>query len=84
MFDVDDEEDGSICVFLEDLIDLNIVGFEGVSSGVPSDKFFFLADLHRGSLTLRIMANMDSWKALTPSVQATSEVHGSQVSSEEG
>jgi hypothetical protein len=62
VFDVDDEEDGSICVFPEDLIDLNIVGFEGVSSGVPSDKFFFLADLHRGSLTLRIMANMDSWK----------------------
>lgn len=48
MFDIDDEEDGSICVFSEDLIDLNIVGFEGVSGGVPSHKFFFLADLHRG------------------------------------
>lgn len=48
MFDIDDEEDGSICVFSEDLIYLNIVGFEGVSGGVPSHKFFFLADLHRG------------------------------------
>ena len=45
MLDIDDKEDGSIGVLAEDLIDLNIMCFEGIASGIPSYKFLFLADL---------------------------------------
>ena len=62
VFDIDDEEDRPVRVLSEDLVDLDIVGLEGVTSCVPSHKFLLLTDLHNTGVTLRIIANMDSWK----------------------
>lgn len=62
VFDINHKEDGTISVFSENLIDLNIVSSERVSCGVPSHKFLFLADLNEDNNTLRIMSNIDSWK----------------------
>lgn len=61
MFDIDDQEDRAVSVLAEDLVDLYIMGFKGVTSGVPADKFFLLTDLNGGRDTLRIMSNMASW-----------------------
>ena len=62
MFDIDDEEDRPVRVLPEDLVDLDIVSLEGVTSCVPSHKFLLLTDLHNTGVTLRIIANIDSWK----------------------
>jgi hypothetical protein len=62
VLDVDDEEDGAVRVLAEDLVDLDVVGPEGVARRVPPHELLLLADLHRVGRTLRIMSNIASWK----------------------
>lgn len=45
MLDINHQEDWFISVFSEDLVDLDIMGSEGVAGGVPTDEFFLLTDL---------------------------------------
>lgn len=47
VFNIDHEENRSICVFPENFIDLDVMCSEWVSSGVPSYKFLALTDLSR-------------------------------------
>jgi hypothetical protein len=62
VLDVDDQEDGAVGVLPEDLVDLDVVGPEGVASGVPADELLALTDLNGRRGTFLIMSNMDSWK----------------------
>jgi hypothetical protein len=62
VLDVDEEEDGLVAVLAENLIDLDVVGLEGVSGGVPPDELLLLTDLGCDISTLRIISNMLSWK----------------------
>lgn len=61
VLDVDHQEDGAVGVLAEHLIDLNVMRFEGISSGIPPYEFLALTDLRGRGTTLRIMANIDSW-----------------------
>lgn len=61
MFYIDYKENGSISVFAKNFIDLYVVSFEGIASGVPSDELLSLTDLDWSGCTLRIMSNMASW-----------------------
>lgn len=45
VFDIDDQEDGTVGILAEDLVDLHIMCLEGVTGGVPADKLLLLADL---------------------------------------
>lgn len=62
MLDINHQEDRSVCILAEDLVDLNIVSLEGIARGVPAHKFLLVADLNEGRGTFRIMSNMASWK----------------------
>lgn len=59
MLDIDHEEGGSVSVFPENFIDLNIVCLERLSGGVPPDELLFLTDLSRNDFTFLIMSNID-------------------------
>ena len=61
MLDIDDKEDRSIGVFSENFVDLDVVGAEWLTGGVPPDKFLFLTDLIDIYFTFFIMSNIDSW-----------------------
>ena len=45
MFDIDHDQDGMSTVFLEDLMDLNIVRLELGACSVPTDNLFLCANL---------------------------------------
>jgi hypothetical protein len=61
VFDIHHQKDWAVGVLAEYLIDLNIMCFERISSGIPPYEFLSLTDLHERESTLRIIANMDSW-----------------------
>jgi len=47
MFDIDHDQDGMSTVFLEDLMDLNIVRLELGACSVPTDNLFLCANLSK-------------------------------------
>ena len=62
MLDIDHQEDGLVAVLPEDLVDLDVVGLEGVTRGVPTDELLLLADLGGERCTFFIMSSICSWK----------------------
>ena len=60
VLDIDHQKDGLVVVLSEDLVNLNIMGLEGVAGRVPANKLFLLADLHHHIRTFFIMSNIDS------------------------
>lgn len=49
MFDIDDQEDWSLAVPGEYLIDLRVMGLKGGAGGVPAEELLLLTDLlHHG------------------------------------
>lgn len=61
MLHIYDKEDGSVGIFPEYFVDLDVVRFEGVASSIPSHEFLPLTDLTHISSTFLIMSNIDSW-----------------------
>jgi hypothetical protein len=61
VLDVDNQKDWSISIFPEDFVDLDVVGLEGIPSGIPADEPLLLAHLNHKKITLLIISNMASW-----------------------
>jgi len=60
MLDIDNQENRSISILAEDLVNLNVMSLEGIPSGIPSNKFLALTDLNDSMGTLRIISNIAS------------------------
>ena len=58
VLNINDQKYRSIGILPKYFIDLDVMRLEGVSSGIPPDKFLLLTDLDKADCTFFIMSNM--------------------------